>query len=68
LFYPLLLIALVLICLMLYVRYAAHLTKQSRMVAAAARQLPVCVEQVDCNGLLPLQATDRVFAAAHSFR
>jgi len=39
-----------------------------RMVAAAAAQLPVRVEQVDSNGLLPLRATDRVFTNAFSFR
>jgi deoxyribodipyrimidine photo-lyase len=39
-----------------------------RMVAAAASQLPVRVEQVDSNGLLPLRATDRVFTTAFSFR
>jgi deoxyribodipyrimidine photo-lyase len=40
----------------------------SRMVAAAASRLPVRVEQVDSNGLLPLRATDRVFTTAFSFR
>jgi deoxyribodipyrimidine photo-lyase len=39
-----------------------------RMVAAAASRLPVRVEQVDSNGLLPLRATDRVFTTAFSFR
>lgn len=39
-----------------------------RMVAAAARRLDVRVEQVDGNGLLPLRATERDFATAHSFR
>ena len=68
LFSPLLLIALVLICLMLHVRYASHVTKLSRMIAAAARQVPVCVAQVDCNGLLPLQTTARVFATVHALR
>ena len=38
------------------------------MVAAAAGRSPVRMERVDSNGLLPLRATDRVFAAAHSFR
>jgi deoxyribodipyrimidine photo-lyase len=38
-----------------------------RMVAAAA-VLPVRVEQVDGNGLLPLRATDRTFATAMAFR
>jgi deoxyribodipyrimidine photo-lyase len=39
-----------------------------RMVAAAASQLPVRVEQVDANGLLPLRAADRAFPTAFSFR
>lgn len=39
-----------------------------RMVSAAARQVPVLMEKVDSNGLLPLRATDRVFTTAHSFR
>jgi deoxyribodipyrimidine photo-lyase len=38
------------------------------MLAAAASQLPVRVEAVDSNGLLPLRATDRVFTTAFSFR
>lgn len=38
-----------------------------RMVSAAAR-LPVRIEAVDSNGLLPLRATDRVFTTAFSFR
>jgi len=39
-----------------------------QMVAAAARQLPVRLEQVDSNGLLPLRAATRAFATAYSFR
>lgn len=39
-----------------------------RMVSAAAKKLPVKVEAVDSNGLLPLRATDRVFTTAFSFR
>jgi deoxyribodipyrimidine photo-lyase len=39
-----------------------------RMVQAAARHLPVRLEQVDSNGLLPLWAADRVFTTARSFR
>jgi deoxyribodipyrimidine photo-lyase len=39
-----------------------------RMVRAAAQQIPVRLEQVDSNGLLPLRATDQVFASALSFR
>jgi len=39
-----------------------------RMVTAAARRLPVLVETVDGNGLLPLDLADREFATAHAFR
>jgi len=39
-----------------------------RMVASVARRLPVLLEQVDANGLLPMRAADRVFATAYSFR
>lgn len=38
------------------------------MVAAAAMRLPVRLEQVHSNGLLPLHATDRIFTTAFSFR
>ena len=38
------------------------------MVSAAAARLPVRLESVDSNGLLPLRATDRVFTTAFSFR
>jgi deoxyribodipyrimidine photo-lyase len=39
-----------------------------RMLAAAAGRLPVRVEAVDSNGLLPLRATERTFLAAAHFR
>lgn len=39
-----------------------------RMVAAAARQLPVRMEAVDSNGLLPLRASDQAFSTAYAFR
>jgi deoxyribodipyrimidine photo-lyase len=39
-----------------------------RMIRAAAKDLPVRMEAVDSNGLLPLTATDRVFKTAYSFR
>jgi deoxyribodipyrimidine photo-lyase len=39
-----------------------------RMVAAAAARLPVRVEAVDGNGLLPLRAAERVFPTAFAFR
>ena len=38
------------------------------MVAAAARKLPVRLEAVDSNGLLPLRAADQEFATAFTFR
>jgi deoxyribodipyrimidine photo-lyase len=38
------------------------------MVAAAARQVPVRLEAVDSNGLVPLRAADRAFPTAHGFR
>ena len=39
-----------------------------RMVESAAKRLPVKLEAVDSNGLLPLRATERVFTTAFSFR
>jgi len=39
-----------------------------RMVAAAAARLPVLLESVDGNGLLPLAATEAVFPTAFAFR
>ena len=39
-----------------------------RMLEAAAKQSVVSMEAVDSNGLLPLNATDRVFPTAHAFR
>jgi deoxyribodipyrimidine photo-lyase len=39
-----------------------------RMVASAARQVPVLLEAVDSNGLLPMHWNDRVFVNAYSFR
>ena len=39
-----------------------------RMVASAAGRLPVLVEAVDSNGLLPLRAASQVFVTALSFR
>jgi deoxyribodipyrimidine photo-lyase len=39
-----------------------------QMVQAAARQLPVRLEKVDANGLLPMRAADKVFARAYDFR
>ena len=38
------------------------------MVAAAARKLPVKLEAVDSNGLLPLRAADQEFPTAFAFR
>jgi len=39
-----------------------------RMVAAAAARLPVLLEGVDSNGLLPLRVADRDYPSAHAFR
>ena len=39
-----------------------------RMLAAAAEKIPVRLEKVDSNGLLPVKATERVFSAAKFFR
>jgi deoxyribodipyrimidine photo-lyase len=39
-----------------------------RMVASAARSLPVRLEAVDSNGLLPLSAAERVYGRAVDFR
>ena len=39
-----------------------------RMVAAAGRSLPVRLEAVDSNGILPLRQPDREFKTAYSFR
>lgn len=38
------------------------------MVRAAAAKLPVSLEQVDGNGVVPLRAPGRLFTSAHSFR
>lgn len=39
-----------------------------RMVAATAEKLPVRLEAVDSNGLLPLRSASAAFSAAHAFR
>ena len=39
-----------------------------RMRAAAAKRLPVLLEEVDSNGLLPIRASDRAYATAFAFR
>src|SRR5208337_593575 len=39
-----------------------------RMVASAAKKLPVRLEAVDSNGLLPLNASDQVALRAFDFR
>lgn len=39
-----------------------------RMVASAARRVPVLMESVDSNGLIPLAATGQAFPTAHAFR
>ena len=40
----------------------------STMVSSVAERLPVRLELVDSNGLLPLRATDEVFPTAYAFR
>lgn len=39
-----------------------------RMIRSVSGSLPVCIEKVDSNGLLPLRAADKVFTAAQFFR
>jgi deoxyribodipyrimidine photo-lyase len=39
-----------------------------RMIASVSRKIPVLLELVDSNGLLPMQAADRVFPTAYAFR
>jgi len=39
-----------------------------RMVKAASKKLPVLVEVIDSNGLLPLRAADRIYSTAYAFR
>lgn len=39
-----------------------------RMIAAASKEMPVRLEVVDSNGLLPMGAADRVFPSAYAFR
>jgi deoxyribodipyrimidine photo-lyase len=39
-----------------------------RMIGAAAKKIPVRLEAVDSNGILPMRATEQVFARAFDFR
>ena len=39
-----------------------------RMVASAARQVPVLLEAVDSNGLLPLRQAEQAYPTAYAFR
>ncbi|MGC0773899.1 MAG: hypothetical protein WB543_13270 [Candidatus Acidiferrum sp.] len=39
-----------------------------RMVASAARQVPVLIEVVDSNGLLPLRQAEQAYPTAYAFR
>jgi deoxyribodipyrimidine photo-lyase len=39
-----------------------------RMIEAASEQVPVSLELVDSNGILPMRTADKVFARAHDFR
>jgi deoxyribodipyrimidine photo-lyase len=38
------------------------------MVSAASQKIPVFMEAVDSNGLLPMRSSDRIFATAYAFR
>jgi deoxyribodipyrimidine photo-lyase len=38
------------------------------MIQSAAKQLPVRLEKIDSNGLLPLRASDQLFSTAYEFR
>ncbi len=39
-----------------------------RMVRSAGKDLPVRMEAIDSNGLLPMRIADKLFLTAHSFR
>ena len=39
-----------------------------QMIRAASGKLPVIIEQVDSNGILPMRVVDRVFPSAYAFR
>ena len=39
-----------------------------RMVASAARQVPVLMEVVDSNGMLPMRQAEKAFPTAYAFR
>ena len=39
-----------------------------RMVASAARQVPVLLEAVDSNGLLPMRQAEKAYPTAYAFR
>jgi deoxyribodipyrimidine photo-lyase len=39
-----------------------------RMIASVSGKVPVLMELVDANGLLPMRGADRVFPTAHAFR
>lgn len=53
-------------CLVVTDRFPAFFLP--RMVAAAGARLPVRLDEVDGNGLLPLSATERSFPTAYAFR
>jgi deoxyribodipyrimidine photo-lyase len=40
----------------------------SRMVASAARKIPVLLEVVDSNGLLPMRQAEKAYPTAYAFR
>jgi deoxyribodipyrimidine photo-lyase len=39
-----------------------------RMIASAARQVPVVLEAIDSNGILPMHWSEKVYLTAYSFR
>ena len=39
-----------------------------RMLKSVSRKLPVLIEAIDSNGLLPMRAADQVFPTAYAFR
>lgn len=39
-----------------------------KMVDAAGKKVPVLLEQVDSNGILPMRATDKTYPTAYQFR
>ncbi|MEZ4483056.1 MAG: deoxyribodipyrimidine photolyase [Syntrophotaleaceae bacterium] len=44
------------------------LLEQRQHLSELAKALPICIEAIDGNGILPLRAADREFTTAYSFR